>query len=423
MKNILKTVNIIESFKLLKGNTKVSVLFEPMWGIPFVFYNFYLSLYMLEQGVSAEQLGYLISIGCVFSAIFSLFGGVITDTLGRKRTTLIFDLISWPAAILVYFISNNFWFFAVGMILNSAVKIVSVSWSLMVVEDADTNQRVAAFNIINIVNIGTGILTPLAGALVGVLGIIKAERIFMIFAAVSMTTMMILRNRYYTETKTGKEIMQERGKARLSSIFKRVLYKDTFRVLRGKPLAIMIIAAVILYNIYIPIGAYSSLYFAPYLTEILKLDKSTISIIGGVYSASMLFALLFINPAINRFNMVINLIIGLLVQAFSLALLIIIPDNSFVLVIIYITLYAIGSGVFKPFMDSMLAEVTENSERAGIYSLINTVTSVSTIFIGISSGYLYSLNPRLIYVVSIIILTVSIVILLFAYKHYRVKQV
>ena len=418
----LKPLNIIESFKLLKGNTRTSVIFEPMWGIPFVFYNFYLSLYMINQGVSDRQLGYLISIGCVFSAIFSLFGGVITDCLGRKRTTLIFDFISWPASIMVYIISNNFWLFAVGMILGSTLKIVSVSWTLMVVEDADTKERVAAFNIINIINIATGILTPIAGLLVGVLGITKAERIFMVFAVISMTAMMIWRNHFYSETKTGKQIMDMHGKVRLSSIFKRGLYSDTFKVLKGKPKTIMIMCVVILYNIYIPIGAFSSLYFAPYLIEVLKLNKSTISVLGGVYSAATLFVLLFINPAISKFNMVTNLIIGLTIQTFSLFLLIIIPQNSFALVIVYIAIFAIGFGVFKPFMDSMLAEVTECSQRAGIYSLINTITSVSTVFIGFASGYLYVMNPKLIYVVSITILIVAIVILVFTNKYYSVKN-
>lgn len=77
--------NIIESFKMLKGNTRTSIIFEPMFGIPFVLYNFYLSLYMKSQGISDTQIGYLIAINFTFSALFSLFGGVISDHFRKKK--------------------------------------------------------------------------------------------------------------------------------------------------------------------------------------------------------------------------------------------------------------------------------------------------------------------------------------------------
>jgi len=80
--------NIFKTFKTLKGNTRISVIFEPMFGIPFALFNFYLSLYMKSQGIGNKQIGYLIAINFIFSAVFSLFGGVISDHLGRKKATL-----------------------------------------------------------------------------------------------------------------------------------------------------------------------------------------------------------------------------------------------------------------------------------------------------------------------------------------------
>jgi MFS family permease len=91
--------NIFSSFGLLKGNTRVSVMCEPFWGIPFVVFNFYLSLYMKEFGVTDKQLGYLISLGYIAATFFSLISGAVTDRLGRKKTTFIFDFISWPIAV------------------------------------------------------------------------------------------------------------------------------------------------------------------------------------------------------------------------------------------------------------------------------------------------------------------------------------
>lgn len=406
-----KASNIVESFKLLKGNTRTSIMFEPLWGIPFVVFNFYLSLYMKELGVTDQQIGYLISIGFIAGAVFSLFGGIITDRLGRKRTTFIFDMISWPGAMLLYIISNNFWLFALTTVVNSVGRIVAVSWSMMVIEDADNEQRVAAFNLINIINISTGVIVPVGGILVNAFGVVRAERIFLAFAAVSMAIMMILRNHFYTETRVGQQILDENRKMPKKVDIKSILPIKAAGVFRNRPVAIMVVCVFILFNIYVPLSTVNSLYFAPYMTEVLMLGKSTISILGGVYSAVLFIIFVFINPVISKLDKTVNMITGLSIQAVSLFLLIVIPSRSLVITALCIALFAVGFGIFRPFIDSLLAEVTESKERAGVYSIVNTVTFIATACMGLISGNIYVFNPRLMYSVSILLLVVCVFIL------------
>lgn len=402
----LKAGNILQSFRKLTGNTRVSVVFEPLWGIAFALYNFYLSLYMKSLGVTDRQVGYLISLGFIFSAVFSFFGGIITDRLGRKRTTLIFDLISWPGSIILYLISGGFWLCALATVVNSTVRIVAVSWNLMVVEDADHEQQVAAYNLLSAINISMGIFTPVAGLLVRNYGIITAERLLMAFAVISMTAMMILRNRLYTETKVGRQIlnehreMKERGEIRINP------YKRTFSTLRENPGLVMILMAVILFNSYIPIGTYNSLYFAPYLTEVLKLDKSAISILGGVNSLVIFLVLVLILPGIGRENRFQLMICGLLLQALSQIFFVIMPRGSFLYAAISLIIFAVGFGLTRPFLESVFAAVSEGRERAGIYAVSNMMISVTSAVLGFASGYLYSLRPELIYVLSFCLLMV-----------------
>lgn len=418
MKDIMiaRPSNIIQSFKLLKGNTRVSIMFEPLWGIPFVIFNFYLSLYMKELGVTAKEFGYLISIGFIAGAVFSLFGGVLTDKLGRKKTTFIFDMISWPFCILIYLFSNSFWMFALGTVINNVGKIVATSFNLMVVEDADNDQRVAAFNIINIINISTGVIIPIAGIWVNAFGVIKAERIFLTFAAISMTIMMITRNHFYKETKIGKQILDEHRMNPKKITFRNALPLNAFLVLRKRPMSIMAILVYVLFNIYVTIGTINSLYFAPYITEVLKISKSSISILGGVYSAVMFVVLVFIFPAISRFNKTTTMIIGLLIQAIALSLLIIIPSDNLIITVICIAVFALGFGMFRPFIDTLLAEVTEGKDRAGIYAIVNTITCIVIALIGLASGSIFDFNPRLLYVLSILILLACIIILAYFFN-------
>jgi MFS family permease len=361
---------------------------------------------MKSQGITDKQIGFLISIGFIASIVFSIFGGMITDTLGRKKTTLIFDLISWPFSLLIYLISGSFWMFAIAQIINNLSKITAVSWSLMLIEDAAPYQQVAAYNLINTINISVGIFTPLAGIMIKALGIVTGEKILLGFAIMSMTAMMLGRNYYYRETAVGHQILNERREHPQRRKFKVDL--GFLKIIFKKPLVVMVLCCSILFNTYIPIGTFLSLYYAPFLTEALKIDKSAIAILGGVNAAVMLIVFVFLIPRFAHFNRFLLMATGSVIQILALILFITIPPGNFLITIICVVLFAVGFGMAKPFMDAVLAEVTEGKERAAIYAFHSTAVAICSAGIGFISGFLYNLNPALLYMVSIGILVTCI---------------
>lgn len=401
-----KNTHIIGSLRTLRGNTRVSVICEPLWGIPWVLYTFYLSLYMKEQGITDTQIGYLISIGFVANIIFSMIGGLITDRLGRRKTSLIFDLIAWPGSILIYLFSGSFWMFALAQVINGMSRITAVSWNLMVVEDAKVPEQVAAYNLLNAINISVGIFTPLAGILVKQLGIIGGEKILLAFAALSMTVMFLLRHYYYTETKIGQAILDERKAGKERSIARKKIDLSLFKTLKSKPAVIMGLIISVLFNAYLPIGTFQSLYYAPFLTEVLKLDESAISVLGGINALMMLMVFSFLTPRFSHEKRFFHMAVGLLFQISALIMLVTLPPAKFGITIIAVLLFALGFGVVKPFNDSLLAEVTQGKERAGIYALHNTAVAISSAGMGLASGHLYQSNPNSIYLISIGILLI-----------------
>jgi DHA1 family tetracycline resistance protein-like MFS transporter len=405
----LKSTGFISSFQTLKGNTRISVIFEPLWGIPYAIYSFYLSLYMKSQGISDQQIGFLISIGFIASIIFSAVAGMITDTLGRRKATLIFDLISWPVSLLLYLLSGNFWLFAIIQVINSLSKIPGVSWNLMLIEDAAPHQQVIAYNLINTINISVGIFTPLAGIMIRELGIVTGERVLLVFAIISMTIMIFARNHYYRETTIGQQILDERREHHQRR--RRKFDLSFFKILVKKPLVTVVLLCSILFNAYIPIGTYSSLYYAPFLTEVLKLDKSAIAILGGINAAVMLIIFVFIIPRLVQFNRLLLMAAGLALQISALLLFILIPPGHFFIAVACVILFASGFGFVKPFMDAVLAEVTAGKERAAIYAFHNTTVAIFSAGFGFMSGFLYALNPALLYMLSIGILATCIGIL------------
>lgn len=397
--------NILQSFKMLRGNTRISVICEPLWGIPYVLYSFYLSLYMKELGITSKQLGYLMAIGFIANILFSMIGGVITDQLGRKKTTFIFDFLAWPVAVLVYLISGSFWWFALAQVFNSMAKITAVSWNLMVVEDATPREQVAAYNLLNAINISVGVITPLAGIFIKHLGIINGERILLGFTVISMAAMIIIRNHYYHETKVGQGILDELKKRRCQgSKTGRQLNFNLLKILIQRPRVLQVLALSVFFNAYLPIGTYLSLYYAPFLTEVLQLDKSAIAILGGVNAFVMLCILTLLAPRLPHNKRFTFMAIGLVIQILALGLFITIPPSHFSLAILCVALFATGFGIVKPFIDAVLAEVSEGKERAGIYTIHNTAVSILSAGMGVASGYLYEIKPALIYLISIGIL-------------------
>ncbi|HBL36297.1 MAG TPA: hypothetical protein DDZ55_05760, partial [Firmicutes bacterium] len=134
-----------------------------------------------------------------------------------------------------------------------------------------------------------------------------------------------------------------------------------------------------------------SLYFAPYLTEKLGQSKALISSLGVVNSLTMLLVLVLLLPRLQ--SGLFPLLVGLGFQLLSLAVLILIPPGNFWPLIIVIILYALGFGLFRPLVDALFADITEGKERAGLYGLNNTLTSILSALAGFYSGRLYQANP------------------------------
>lgn len=411
---------LVESFLLLKGNTRICVIFLPLWNVPYALFHFYLSLYMKARGVTDQQIGYLIAIGFVSGAFFSLFSGAVTDFLGRKKTTLIFDFIAWPVSLLIYFFANRFWVFVLASICNNVSRIVNVSYTLMLVEDASEEERKAAFTISNIISILSGVFVPLAGVLVDRLGIIPAERILLLLAAICMAIMFFWRNYYYVETRIGREILNEAHQKRMLTGFRFNLFGNTFSYLKQKPAVLVGMMMVILFNVYLPIGTINSMYFVPYLTEKLNLNEALVSILGMVNAVTMLLVLIFLLPRLHQW--LFPLLVGLVFQLISQSFLIWSPPGKFWPIIIAITCYGLGFGLFRPLVDTLFADITEGKQRAGLYGLNNTLTSVLSALAGLYSGRLYGAAPVSIYIFSFVILLLCVAAL-FLYAFMEKKAV
>ena len=124
-------------FKKITGNARACMIVEPLFIIPHSLVITYASVYMLALGINKTQIGFIASLGLIIQIFSSLISGFLTDRFGRRKTLLIFDLISWPLAVFIWAISQNIWYFVIAVFFNAFQKIPHTAWICLLVEDTE----------------------------------------------------------------------------------------------------------------------------------------------------------------------------------------------------------------------------------------------------------------------------------------------
>ncbi len=200
----MKEHSLFTSLKEFKGNARGCVYTEPIWGIPYNLYIPYASLYMIALGLSDKQIGLTVSISWALQIFFALLSGVITDKLGRRLTTLIFDLLSWSVPALISAIAQNYWYFLGAAVINSVWRVTHNSWTCLMVEDTDPDQLVDIYSWVYIAGLLVAFFAPLAGLLIKTFTLVPTMRGLYLFAAVMFTVKCITTYRLTRETEQGK---------------------------------------------------------------------------------------------------------------------------------------------------------------------------------------------------------------------------
>ena len=152
---------LFTTLKDLTGNARGCVYTEPLWGIPFNLYSPYVSVYMLALGMRDSQIGFLSSLSMLLQVFWTLLSGAITDKLGRKKATLIFDLISWSIPCLIWAFAQDYRYFIAAAIVNSVWRVTHNSWHCLLVEDTNPDLLVDIWSWISIGGLLAAFFSPL----------------------------------------------------------------------------------------------------------------------------------------------------------------------------------------------------------------------------------------------------------------------
>jgi MFS family permease len=372
---------------------------------------------MLALGCTTTQIGLISSVGLVLAMVFSLVSGSITDRLGRRRTTLIFDLISWGGGMLLWAVSSSFAWFLAAAVVNSFVKIVQTSWTCLMVEDTPQEQRVHIYTWVYVVGVVAGMIAPVAGLFVAGFGLVPAMRGLYGFACVMMVGMFIVRNTMVTETRLGIVKMRETRHAALGQTL-----ADYARVARKLLRSPLTLAACFVSTLVAIQAVLRNTFFAILLTRGLSFPDASISIFPAVGAVVTLLVYLLVLPTIGRRGTALPLLIGLGLSAAGGLLLVVCPPRSFSVVTASTILSTAGAAIIVPHSDTFVANTVAEADRAKALSLYYVLLFALSSPFGYLGGVLFSVSDRLPFALATAVLLAAIVLACFVPRLERARK-
>jgi MFS family permease len=386
----------------LKGNQRALVYLEPLWGIPYNLFAPYATLYMFALGVKDTQIGLIASAGMIFQILFSLLGGVVTDKLGRRLTTVIFDMIAWAVSCLILAFADSFTDFLIAAAINAVLRIAMNSWVGLLAEDAKKEQIVGIFTLIYICALGAAFFSPLSGVLVEKYGLVPTMRVLYLLMSFIMVIKIIIGYFLTSETSVGLVRMQETK--HLSILHSLGQYGEVIGHILKSPATLTTLGLMLVMSI---VGVVNGTFWTLYAAETIGIQKGYIAVFPFIKSIAMLISFFTVIPKVhtNRFRR--PMFFGFALFAASQILLLAVPPKGFFLLTVSIVVEAFAVSLISPLLDSMQIVMVNPQERSRIISLIYVMVIALSSPFGWIAGLLSSMDRRLPFVLILALLSVG----------------
>ena len=371
----------------LPRNTRNCLIVEPLWALFGGVIFYFAPLYMKDLGLSDIEMGLINSAGLLFSFVFFLLAGPLTNKYGRHLTSLLWDMFSWTVSMLLWSCAQNFVWFLVAVFFNSAVRVTMVSWNLLVSEDARDDQRVKVFAIINLLGTLGGFVSLVAGLLLDTFGVVPTMRVTYFAGAISMTTMFIVRFFFTTETENGRRV-KELSKS--TPLYKLVAEQLTSLVNAAKDGHFFVLA--VLYLIGWAVQSFTFFQIL-HLKDNLGYTNTELAVVPAVNSVLAILLMAFVLPRIPRNAERLGLFFGFLASVVS-SIAFLFLGGGMLWVVLFVQ--GLGSAAFVlvgTYRDSVFMNSVEEAKKAELFGLVNMLAMVLSVPTGWLAGWLYSLHP------------------------------
>jgi len=403
----------------IKGNARACVFMEPLFTIPQTLYIGFITLYMLELGVTLPQVGMITTLGLVVHIFFALISPFITDKLGRRYTSLIFDVIGWGVALMVWAAARNIYFFIAAAVINGFGRVVANSFQCLMLEDSEPDTRIHIFNFLHMASIVAGFFAPIGALLISRMTLVPAMRVMLIFGVASKMTLFILRHLFTTETQVGRQKMQEMKGVSIWEGF-----NSYIPVLKRIAKDRMLIIALFLRSLNFAQLTIRQTFLAVLITQRLNFPPEAVAVFHTLNAVVMLLVLLFITPFLAQFTRRWPISLGVWFHVAATVLLLLSPPmQNYPLLIISSILIAFGTGIATPRIDALVVNIIVNEERSVANAIMVVIILLLTTPFGYIGGLLSEIDARLPFLMTLAIFLICLLLLHIATLSEKRRQI
>jgi MFS family permease len=176
------------------------------------------SLYVQELGANVEQIGLFFTIAAIAPLLFQVFGGWLSDAIGRLQAIAIGSVAGALSYLFYIFAPSWIWLLPASALTTMAIAFVSPSFQAFIAEESTEETRGRVYGITSTMYMVVNIIGPILG---GAIAQGRSFQTMYIVAACFYSTAAIIRvgmARYANRRQ--KERGQAGGKPSLSSLKK-----------------------------------------------------------------------------------------------------------------------------------------------------------------------------------------------------------
>jgi len=337
---------------------------------------------MSEVGLKDVQIGTIASLSLAMELVWGFLSGAIVDRFGRRKTMLVFGLLSWTISCALWASAQGYWIFVLASAINSMWRVTGNSFSCMIVEDGDTRQLVNIYTILNIMGLLAGFLSPLYGLCIERFALVPAMRVLYTVAMVLMTIKFIVQYRMTRESSIGKQrIEQCKGHSLFALSFGGW---HAFKAALTQKRMLLCLLLMVLMTCFNTVQAN---FWPLFVTAEYGISESALSVSPLVKTIVTLLVYLLITPRINLMKVRRPLLLGFMAQGLGLvALLVLLPISAAAKSVVFFSAAcdAFALAMLGPVTESLMSLTIPGGDRARINSLI----FASILLISLPAGWI-----------------------------------
>jgi len=405
-KIIERIVRGFRDVKLWGRNTKIFVATEILYGIPMQWVWFYQGIFMVHLGMDVVLLGFIAMLSLIFQIFMPIIGGYLADKFGRKPILIAFDTFAGIGSTFVWLMATEPWQAVLGAVLQAFSATVLPVREALQIEDTESAYRVSVYSFLTSIYLLGGILTPIAGFLISIHGVLQGCRYVFLITMVSLMIMLITRQTYLKQSK----ISDLHSSHNDEGILRSEGYIETSKILTKHTKLLTLFILIIIGNmLFSLVNTFRPLYLID--AKALALNESIASIVPMASSVPSLIVLSFLIPRLKHEHMRKALIFSYVCSFFGLVALILAPKGSLILAVLsavldsarYISFYSI----LRLFFVNKIYEIN-SLLIVKIMSLTTTFSAIASCPVPLVGGYLYVASPTLPFIVCAGFLAMSI---------------